>query len=335
MFTGTVRDITQRRGAEREREELLRLEQLARVDATQARDQLEAILRGVADAVTAQAPDGRLLFANEAAVELLGYESSEALIAAPLTEIMSRFELLDESGRTFPMDQLPGRRALAEGVFSEVVVRFRVRATGEERWSAVKATPIADRAGTVAMAINVIEDITAHKRAELAQRFLSDSSAVLGSSLDMAQVLRHVASLAVPDVADWCAVDLVADGGINRVAIIHQDQAMVAMAEELANRYPPDPRSETGVPAVLRSGRSQLYPEIPDELLRSAAQDDEQYRLMQQVGMRSAMIVPMVARGRSVGALTFVSGPSGRRFDGQDLKPPEELAPPRATAIEN
>jgi PAS domain S-box-containing protein len=335
MFTGTIRDITDRRSAEREREELLRLEQLARVDATQARDQLEAILRGVADAVTAQAPDGRLLFANEAAVQLLGYESSEALLSAPLDEILNRFEVLDESGRPFPVDQLPGRRALADGEGGEVVVRFRVRATGEERWSVVKATPIADRVGTVAMAINVIEDITDHKRAELAQRFLSDSSAALGSSLDTAQVLRHVASLAVPEVADWCAVDLVADGGIDRVALVHQDPAMVEMAEELARRYPPDARAQTGVPGVLRSGRPELYPEISEELLRSAIQDDEHYRLIQEIGMRSAMIVPMVARGRSVGALSFVSGPSGRRFDEQDLELVEELARRCATAIDN
>jgi PAS domain S-box-containing protein len=335
MFTGTIRDITDRRNAETEREELLRLEQLARVDASQARDQLEAILRGVADAVTAQGPDGRLLFANEAAVELLGYESSEALLAAPLDEILSRFEVLDESGRPFPVDQLPGRRALAEGEGGEVVVRFRVQATGEERWSAVKATPIADRVGTVAMAINVIEDITGHKRAELAQRFLSDSSAALGSSLDVAQVLRRVASLAVPEVADWCAVDLVADGRIDRVAVAHQDPAMVELAEELSSRYPPDPRADTGVPGVLRSGRSELYPEITDELLRSAVRDDEHYRLIQEIGMRSAMIVPMVARGRSVGALSFVSGRSGRRFDEQDLELAEELARRCATAIDN
>ena len=335
MFTGTIRDITDRRNAEKEREELLRLEQLARVDATQARDQLEAILRGVADAVTAQAPDGRLLFANEAAVELLGYESSEALLAAPIAEILDRFETLDESGRPFPVDRLPGRRALAEGVGAEVVLRFRVRATGEERWSAVKATPIFDQTGTVAMAINVIEDITDHKRAELAQRFLSDSSAVLGSSRDTTEALRQVASLAVPEVADWCAVDVVADGEIDRVALAHHDPALVELAEELRRRYPPDPRSETGVSAVLRSGKAQLHPEISDELLRSAARDDEQYRLIEEIGMRSAMIVPMVARGRSVGALSFVSGPSGRRFDEHDLELAEELAGRCATALDN
>jgi PAS domain S-box-containing protein len=335
MFTGTIRDITQRRGAEREREELLRLEQLARVDATQARDQLAAILRGVADAVTAQGPDGRLLFANDAAVELLGYTSSEALLSAPLAEIMDRFDLLDERGRPFPLERLPGRRALAEGEGGEVVVRFRVRATGEERWSAVKATPIEDPSGAVTMAINVIEDITHHKRAELAQRFLSESSAVLGSSLDTSEVLRHVASLAVPEVADWCAVDMVVDGEIERVALAHQDPEMLEMAEQLRRRYPPDGRSDTGVPAVLRSGRPELYQEIPDELLRQASVDDEHYRLVQEIGMRSAMIVPMVARGRSVGALSFVSGPSGRRFDAQDLELAEELARRCAIAIDN
>ncbi len=214
-------------------------------------------------------------------------------------------------------------------------MRFRVRATGEERWSAVKATPILGPEGGVTMAINVIEDITDHKRAELAQRFLSESSAVLGSSLDTAEVLRQVASLAVPEVADWCAVDMVADGEIERVALAHQDPAMVEMAEELAQRYPSDPRAATGVPAVLRSGRSELYAEISDELLRSAIQDEEQYRLIRQIGMRSAMIVPMVARGRSAGALSFVSGPSGRRFDEHDLELAEELARRCATAIDN
>jgi PAS domain S-box-containing protein len=335
MFTGTVRDITDRRAAEAERDELLRLEQLARMDATQARDQLEAILRGVADAVTAQAPDGRLLFANDAAVELLGYESSEALLEAPLTEIMDRFDVLDASGSPLSLDRLPGRRAIAEGEGGEIVVRFRVKATGEERWSAVKATPIRDPDGRVTMAINVIEDITHHKRAELAQRFLSESSALLASSLDMSEVLNRVASLAVPEVADWCAVDLVTDSGLERVALAHEDPAMIEMAEELRRRYPPNPHEDGGVPGVLRTGRSQLYAEIPEELLENAAVDGEHLRLVKGIGMRSAMVVPMIARGRTVGALSFVSGMSGRRFDEVDLELAEELARRCATAIDN
>jgi PAS domain S-box-containing protein len=335
MFTGTVRDITERRQTESEREELLRLEQTARLDATEARDQLEAILSGVADAVTAQAPDGRLLFANNAAVELLGFESREALLSAPLDEIMSRFDTLDEQGRPFPLERLPGRRALAGEDGAVEAIRFRVRDTGEERWSAVKSTPIRDPAGRVTMAINVIEDITAHKRAEFAQRLLAESSAVLGSSLDTTELLTRVATLAVPELADWCAVDLVGETGLERVALAHEDPAMIEKAEQLRERYPPDPHSEQGVPRVLRTGRPELYAEIPEEMVRAAAVDEEHWRLISEFGMRSAMVVPMIAQGRTVGALSFVSGASGRRFDEQDLALAEEIARRCATAIDN
>jgi PAS domain S-box-containing protein len=135
-----VRDITIRRRAEEERE--------------QAREQLQAILSGVADAVTAQAPDGRLLFANDAALELLGFASFDELAAAPVSWMMDRFDMLDEDGEPLPVEELPGRRALAGEQGAEAVVRFRLRATGDERWSAVKATPIRDEDGFVTMAIS-------------------------------------------------------------------------------------------------------------------------------------------------------------------------------------
>ena len=322
MFTGTIRDITARLQTEREREE--------------ARVQLEAILGGVADAVTAQAPDGHLLFANEAAVRVLGFESTEALLEAPVTSILDRFEILDEEGDPFPLEALPGRRALAGEDGAESVVRFRVRDTGEERWSAVKATPIRDEDGNVTMAINVIEDITTHKRAELAQRFLARSGEVLASSLDPDQLLIEIAELAVPGVADWCAVDVVDEGGRpERKALAHVDPSVREHAIELSRRYPPDPDAPAGLYQVIRTGQPELYPEIPDELLRESTQDEEHYRAISEIGMRSAIIVPMTTRGRTLGALTFVSGPSGRRFDEQDVELAQELARRCATAIDN
>jgi PAS domain S-box-containing protein len=329
-------DRDEGRQTETERDELLRLEHLGRLDASQARDQLEAILRGVADAVTAQAPDGRLLFANDAAVTALGYESSEALLAASTTDILDRFEMLDEHGAPFPLEQLPGRRALERGEGAEALVRFRLRETGEERWSAVKSTPIRDADGRVVMAINVIEDLTAHKRAELAQRFLAESSSVLGSSLDPDELLREVAALTVPDVADWCAVDLRGtNGAIDRVALAHADPGMVAHLRDLAARYPPDPDARRGVPNVLRTGSPEVYEEIPDALLREAAVDAEHHRLLSELQARSAMVVPMIARGRTIGVLSLATGPSGRRFDRQDLELAEELARRCASAVDN
>jgi PAS domain S-box-containing protein len=327
---------TRRRQTEMERDRLLRLEHLARLDASQARDQLEAILRGVADAVTAQAPDGRLLFANDAAVETLGYESSEALLAAPTAEILDRFEMLDEHGDPFPPERLPGRRALERGEGAEAVVRFRVRETGEELWSAVKSTPIRNGRGRVVMAINVIEDITAHKRAELAQRFLAESSAILGSSLDPDDLMRQVAATTVPVIADSCVVDLLAaNGGVDRVAVAHADPRMHARLSELAIRYPPDPDAVRGAPKVLRTGTAELYDELPDAVLREVAVDEGHHDLLRELRLRSAMIVPMIARGRTVGALSFATGPSGRRFDEHDLELAEELARRCATAIDN
>ena len=250
MFTGTVRDITDRRRAEREREE--------------ARRQLEAILQGVADAVTAQAPDGRLLFANDAAAASLGFSTPEELMSAPMATIMDRFDVLEDDGRPFPLEALPGRRALAGEDDAELIVRFRVRETGEERWSAVKATPIRDERGNVTMAINVIEDITTHKRAELAQRFLARSGEVLASSLNADDLLTEVAEMAVPDVADWCVVDVVAESGrLERKALAHVDPDVLQRAIDLGERYPPDPNAPVGVHQVVRSGQAELYPEIP------------------------------------------------------------------------
>ena len=322
MFTGTVRDITSRLKAQQEREE--------------ARLQLEAILQGVADAVTAQGPDGKLLFANEAAVKTLGFASTEELLNAPTATILDRYDILDEDGRPFPLEALPGRRALLGQDAPEAVVRFRVRETGEENWSAVKATPIRDADGNVTMAINVIEDISAHKRAELSQRFLARSAEVLASSLNPDELLVEVANLAVPEVADWVAVELVTDSGaIERKALAHVDPEVREWALDVSKRYPPDPDAPAGVYQVIRTGQAELYPEIPDELLRQGAQDDEHYRILSEFGMRSVIIVPMITRGRTIGALTFVSGNSGRRFDEQDVELAQELGRRCATAVDN
>jgi PAS domain S-box-containing protein len=335
-FTGYLRDISERKRAEQDREELLRLEQMARLEATQAHEQLEAILRGVADGVTAQAPDGSLLFANAAAVQTLGYDSSEELLKAPLTEIMSRFEVFDEDGEPFPLERLPGRYALEGKTGAEALLRFRVVATGEERWSVVKATPIFNAEGEVVMAINVFEDITEHKRAELEQQFLSESTRILASSLDPDETLRQVAQLAVPEIADWCAVDLAGeDGTIERVALVHADEELLDKAIRLRERYPPDPESDTGVTRILRTGESQLYPEIPGELLEQGAVNEEHLELIREFGLSSAMAVPMIARDEVIGVLTFASGPSGRRFNEADLQVAEELGRRCATAIDN
>jgi PAS domain S-box-containing protein len=299
------------------------------------RDDLKAILEGVADAVTAQSPAGGLVYVNAAAVRLLGFASADEMLAASPRELVGRFEFSAEDGAPVPLDQLPGRRALAGEHPPPLTVRYHHWKSAEERWSRIQSTPVFDSDGVVRLAINVIEDITDIKRAEHGHRFLADASRVLAGSLDYQQTLRAVARLAVPAVADWCAVDLAAGDGFERVAVAHVDPARVALAAELHERYPPDQRTEQGAFGVLRSGRSELHREIPDEILEQAARDPEHLEVLRSVGLRSAMLAPMTLRDRVLGVITFASAESGRRFDEHDLALAEDLALRAAAAVEN
>jgi serine phosphatase RsbU (regulator of sigma subunit)/PAS domain-containing protein len=318
------------------REELLVRERAAREEATRARDELEAMLGGIADAVTGQGPDGRLIYANQAALDTLGFETVEELVVTPPQDLLARFDLFTEGGEPFPPEQLPGRLAIASGQTESAVIRFRTRPTGEDRWSVVKATPVFDDDGYLRMAINVIEDISEHKRSQMAEHFLSESSRLLASSLDPDEVLQQVARLAVPEVADWCAVDVLReDGELRSIALSHADPEMIAKARELGRMYPPRSDGDRGAMQVVRTGKSELYPEIPDELLREVTRDERHFELVRALGMRSAMTVPLTARSGTLGAMTFVSGPSGRRFDERDVELVEELARRCGIAVEN
>jgi serine phosphatase RsbU (regulator of sigma subunit)/PAS domain-containing protein len=302
---------------------------------TEARDDLAAILEGVADAVTAQAPDGRLVYANDAAVRLLGFADAEEMLAAPPGSIRERFEMLDDEGGPLPYEVLPGRRALLGERPPPMTVRYRSRGTAQERWSRVQSTPVLDADGAVRLAINVIEDITDLKRAELGQRFLAEASRVLAGSLDVQETLGAVARLAVPEIADWCAVDLADGDEIRRVAVAHVDPARVELARALQERYPPDPRRDTGVYGVLRHGIAELYPEITEEMLIAGARDAEHLETILSVGLRSAMLVPMRLRDKVLGVVSLITAESGRRFDEQDLALAEDLALRAAAAVEN
>jgi PAS domain S-box-containing protein len=303
-------------------------------EVVKARDQLTAILSGVADAVTAQGPDGQIVFANDASVELMGFSSLEELMNAPLDQLRQRFAIYDENGEPFPVARYPGRRALAGEGQVEAVMRLRMRADGEELWTNVKATPIYDGDGEVVMAINVTEDITTHIRAERGQRFLSRASALLSASLDPKEVLGQVAKLAVPEIADWLYIDLVVPGGsFERVAAAHDDPERLARAIEINREQPLAHDAPKGIPNVLRTGRSELYVDLQAEL--AADPEGRYFRLARELGMRSAIVAPMISRGRTVGTLTLATDPEGRRFDEHDLELAEELALRCGTAIDN
>ncbi len=173
-------------------------------------------------------------------------------------------------------------------------------------------------------------------RSREAQRLLAEAGAVLSSSLDYRVTLESLARLVVPRLADWCAVDVVAeDESTHRLAVEHQNPEKVRLAHELQRRYPPDPGARQGTPQVLRSGRSEFYPEITEEMIEAAAREEEHLRLLREMAFASLITVPLVARGKILGAITLVSAESGRRFEEADLRVAEELARRAALAMDN
>jgi signal transduction histidine kinase len=168
------------------------------------------------------------------------------------------------------------------------------------------------------------------------RRFLAEVGQVLATSLDYEQTLQQVARLAVPRIADWCAVDVVSDGGeIQRLAIAHVNTAKERIAADMAARYPPVPGAAAGASLVLREGKAVLLPEVSASYLSQIAQGDDHVQLLRELGLGSVIIAPMVARGRTVGAITLVATQSRGNYSAEDLALGEELASRAAVYVDN
>jgi signal transduction histidine kinase len=178
----------------------------------------------------------------------------------------------------------------------------------------------------------------ARLRAEIAEdraQFLADASAMLAEGLDYEATMQRVARLAVPDLADWCAVDVRDEERIRRLAVAHSDPEKVELAHALNREYPPDPTRRQGVPEVLRTGQSELHEQITDEMLAASIDDPNVLEIARALGLRSVMIVPIITRGRTLGAITFVSAESMRRFGPEDLRMAEDLGRRAGAAMDN
>lgn len=179
--------------------------------------------------------------------------------------------------------------------------------------------------------------VTSFNQSEERLRLLVEATRAVGASLDYEQTLRAVARLVVPTLADWCSI-YVTEGEAQiprQLVVAHVDPKKVEFARELGRRYPPDPDAKAGALAVIRSGEPQLIPVIEDRMLEQVARDSDHLRILREVGMRGAIIVPLSARGRTFGAITFVSAESGRTYGSEDLTIARELADRAAYAVDN
>ena len=163
--------------------------------------------------------------------------------------------------------------------------------------------------------------------------FLDDASALLSGTLDRERVLDELTRLVVPRLADWCSVDLVDGDSIKQVAVAHVDPDKVRWAKQLREQYPPDPNTPRGILHVIRTGKPEVYPRITPDLMASV--EPERRKLVDQLQMRSVLIVPMIASGKPLGGITLAWAESGRHYTHSDLELFMDLAHRAALAVEN
>ena len=309
-----------------------------------------AVLESALDCVIVMDHRGQVVDFNPAAERTFGYARSD-VIGQEMAEMIIPPSLRERHRRGLA-------RYLATGEGPVVGTRFEItgmRADGSEFPVELAIAPIT--VGSHPLFTGYVRDITERKRAEeeratllelertakqRAQRaerraaFLADVGAALGSSLDYAATLDLVARSAVPELADWCVVDMLApSGSIERVAVAHVDPEKRELPFELARRYPPSPDDPEGAAKIIRTGRSELLRHFPDELLVALAHDDEHLRILRDVGLASAIGVPLTARGRTLGAMALISSDPARIYDEDDLAMAEEVARRAAVAVDN
>jgi PAS domain S-box-containing protein len=296
-------------------------------------EQLSTILRTVEEGILVQAPTLDLVYVNEAAARHVGFETTAEFLAASREAVLDRFVILDEDGRPLPHTELPGRKAL-RGEASQRVVCYRILATGEERWSLIRANPIHDRDGNVVLSVSVIRDITTGRRADDRLRFLARASGLLNESLDYADTLAVIAEMAIPTLGGQVVIDVLEkDGSLRCVGAAHLDRERSDYVRELRHRYPPTARNHP-VQVALRTGKPVFIPDLQAHV-DDMAQTAEHAAVIRELANTSGIVVPMIARGRTLGTIQLGTIGVQPHFDESDVALAVELSRRASLALEN
>jgi signal transduction histidine kinase len=277
--------------------------------------------------------EGLITYFNQQAVQLWGRTPK---LRDPVDRFCGSFKLFSTDGTPLGHDQCWMALALKMDTDyngHEIIVE---RPDGQRLTVLAYANPIHDESGKLLGAVNILVDITERKRVELAQHLLAKASDLLATSLEYTPALTQLAQLVVPGLADWCVIDIPGDSEHEaQVVIAHVDPAKKEMAYAWRRRYPINWNSPRGVAQVVRTGQPELYPEITEAMLQANVSDPEYLHLLRQLQLRSIIIVPLVARGQTLGAMTFIWAESGNHYDEQDLTLAETLVSRAAIALDN
>ena len=293
---------------------------------------LSTTLRSIGDAVIATDRSGAVTFMNSVAESLTGWRETEAR-GRPMADV---FHIVNEYSResvASPVDKVLQTGAVV-GLANHTVLLAR---DGRETPIDDSGAPIRGTSGEIEGVVLVFRDVTERKRREERRALLAEASSLLAESLELEPTVERVARLAVPQLADWCTVDMVVEGERlpKRMAVAHVNPAKVELARQLSEKYPPSLAAQSGPIQVIRSAQPELISDIPEGALVARFGDGEHLQSVRELMLRSAMIVPLIARGRVLGAISFVAAESGRVFGPEDLELAQDLAGRCAIALDN
>jgi PAS domain S-box-containing protein len=308
MFAGYLRDLSERKAAE------------------EGMRRLAALVEHSNDAIITVKPGGEVTGWNPGAERLYGYAAEEAIgrpisftVPAHLKEESA--DLVRRSDHGEPVQNHQTQRRRKDGTLFDVSITL---------------SPLRDEDGSLVGVAGIVRDITQQKREERQTAFIADAVQVLDGSLDFDVVVRRLVRLVVPRFADFSAIYVPdEDGSIRVLEMRHSIAEREQLHRELERRYPNRLSHPEGIRYVLTTGEPALYRETTDEQLSANAEDAEHLRMLSALGVRSAMLVPLRARGETFGVMSFVSAESERRFDHDDLAFATELARRAALSIDN
>ena len=291
----------------------------------QSSRELAAIVESSDDAIFAKSMDAIILTWNAGAERMYGYTAAEA-IGRPVA-------MLTPPDRAGEIPALIARLARGEPV--ERYETTRVKKDGTILDVSLTISPIRDTVGRLVGASTIARDIAERKRVERQQQFLIEAGDLFTASLSVESLLRGVAALLVPRLADWCAIDIIDDAGeLQNVIVVHRDPAKVALARQLQQQTAADPRVREGRWRIINTGRPELLEDIPDEMLVQAVSDPGVLATLRGLGLRSSIAVPLSARGRVIGQMSLITAESGRRYRPEDLAFAEQIAHRAALAVD-
>ncbi|MCL6751055.1 PAS domain S-box protein [Nostoc sp. CCCryo 231-06] len=268
--------------------------------------------------------DGRITDANDALLNMVGYTREELLAGTLRWQDLTPREyiLLDQQALT----------QFQDSSFCTPYQKEYVRKDGSRLSILIGGSHFE---GTVDRGAFFVLDITERKQAEERLRYIAEISNFLSTSLDYEETLKQIAKISVPQFADWCSVDILnEDGSIRRLPIAHTDPSKAELARKL-QEYAIDYKGASAITKVLQTGQSELISEVSDSLLVASTQNQEHLELARQLGMKSVMIVPLIAQGRVLGTISFISTESDRRYDRTDLTLATDISHRAALAVEN